>query len=158
MKKTLVAGVGNVFFADDGFGCEVARRLSARRVSTQPDDISVTDFGIRGLHLAYELSSGSYDRAIVIDAVMRGGAPGTLYVIEPDTGEAGAHVAADGHGIDLRAVFAMTRALGTPPASIQIIGCEVAEVLERVGLSDPVEQAVDRAIALLESTLATDAE
>jgi hydrogenase maturation protease len=148
MTRTLVAGVGNVFFADDGFGCEVARRLGAR---PRADGVRVADFGIRGVHLAYELSSG-YDAAIIIDAVSRGGPAGTLYVIAPDTG-AGASAIADAHGIDLGAVFAMTRTLGAAPAQLLVVGCEAGELVERIGLSEAMERAVDPAVELVDSLL-----
>lgn len=154
MSRTLVAGVGNIFFADDGFGPEVARRLAARPL---PADVTVADFGIRGVHLAYELSSG-YELAIVVDAVARGGAPGTLYVIEPELEDAAAAgagaVAADAHGLDLGAVFATMRTLGAPPGRVVVVGCETAELDDRIGLSDPVRGSLDRAVTLVETMLA----
>jgi hydrogenase maturation protease len=153
MRRILVAGVGNIFFADDGFGPEVARRLAARPV---PEGVSVADFGVRGMHLAYELTSG-YDEAIVIDAVARGGAPGTLYVIEPDLGGATGSVAADAHGVDLHAVFAMANTLGRPPARVRVVGCEARELTDRIGLSDSVGQSVQEAVTIVESMLAGSA-
>jgi hydrogenase maturation protease len=78
--RTLVAGIGNIFLGDDGFGVEVARQLAGADL---PDGVTVTDYGIRGMHLAYDLASG-FDTAILVDATARGGAPGTIYVIEPD--------------------------------------------------------------------------
>jgi hydrogenase maturation protease len=151
MKRTLIAGVGNVFFGDDGFGCEVARRLGG----LGGEGVTVVDFGVRGLHLAYELSSG-WDAAIIVDAVARGGRAGTLYVLEPDgEGEAG-DVVADAHGVDLASVFAMTRTLGTPPPRVVVVGCEAAELEERIGLSDAVAQAVEPAVALVQSLLKED--
>jgi hydrogenase maturation protease len=77
---TLVAGIGNVFLSDDGFGVEVVSRLAGRGV---PDGVRVIDYGIRGMHLAYDLASG-YETAILVDAAPRGEAPGTVCVIEPD--------------------------------------------------------------------------
>ena len=77
---TLVAGIGNVFLSDDAFGVEVANRLAGRRAL--PEGVRVEDFGIRGIHLAYELLEG-YDTLVLIDAVPMGEAPGTLAVIEP---------------------------------------------------------------------------
>ena len=78
--KLLIAGVGNIFLGDDGFGVEVASRLASADL---PDWAHVVDYGIRGMHLAYDLAGG-YRRAILVDATPRGGAPGTIYVIEPD--------------------------------------------------------------------------
>ncbi len=149
MTQTLVAGVGNVFFGDDGFGCEVVRRLGAAPVG---EGVAVVDFGIRGVHLAYELSSGAYDVAIIVDATCRGGRAGTLYVIDPDVDFQEAPVA-DAHGIHLGAVFAMTRTLGPRPARTVVVGCEVGELVERIGLSETMASAVDPAVALVQSML-----
>jgi hydrogenase maturation protease len=148
VTRTLIAGVGNVFFGDDGFGCVVARRLAAQAL---PDDVAVVEFGIRGVHLAFELTSG-WDRAIIVDAVRRGGDGGTLYVIDPEPGGDGG-VGADGHGLDLAAVLAMTRTLGAPPPHLQVLGCEAAELGERIGLSEAVERAIGPAILLLRNML-----
>ena len=76
----LVAGIGNIFLSDDGFGVEVVSRLARAEL---PDGVRVTDYGISGMHLAYDLASG-FDAAILVDAAPRGEAPGTVYVIEPD--------------------------------------------------------------------------
>jgi len=78
--KTLVAGVGNIFLGDDGFGSEVARRLMG---SGLPDEVRVADYGTSGMHLAYDLSSG-YETAILIDASPRGEPPGTVSVLDVD--------------------------------------------------------------------------
>ena len=79
-RRTLVACLGNIFLSDDGFGVEVARRLAREEL---PDGTTVTDYGIRGMHLAYDLAQG-WDATILVDAVQRGGEPGTVYVIEPE--------------------------------------------------------------------------
>ena len=76
--RTLIAGFGNVLRGDDGFGVEVVRRLEREQLG---DDVHVIDVGIGGIHLAHELLS-RYDRAVIVDAMTRGGAPGTLYVLE----------------------------------------------------------------------------
>jgi len=147
MTRTLVAGVGNVFLGDDGFGCEVARRLAA---APHPDGVAVVDFGIRGMHLAYELSSGAWDAAILVDAVARGGPAGTLYVIAPDESSAQPAIG-DAHGIDLGAVLTMADTIGTPPPRVVVVGCEAGDIDERIGLSDAMERAVAPAIALVQS-------
>ena len=141
MSRTLVAGVGNIFLSDDAFGVEVVRRLAGHRV---PDNVTVTDFGIRGIHLAYELLEG-YDRLILIDAISRGGPPGTIYVLEPDeVGSKGA--VADAHGMEPMAVFAYLASIGGGPIPTVIVGCEPATLDENMGLSDQVEKAVDKAV------------
>jgi hydrogenase maturation protease len=138
----LVAGVGNVFFGDDGFGPEVARALLREPL----DGAKVEDYGIRGLHLAYELLNG-YERAILIDAVPRGGAPGTIYAIEPsDETPSGAP---DAHRMDLQNVFAYLRVLGGEPPPVTIVGCEPASAEPGMGLSEPVSRSVGAAADLV---------
>lgn len=146
--RVLVAGVGNIFFRDDGFGSDVLAALS-RDVSP---DVKVEDFGIAGLHLAFELLVG-YERAILVDVVARGGAPGTLYVIEPDVACAGGP-SPDAHRMDLQNVFAFVRTLGGTPPPIELVGCEPACVDEGIGLSDPVAAAVGPAVALVRERIA----
>jgi hydrogenase maturation protease len=92
--KILVAGIGNIFLGDDGFGVEVAGRLADADL---PDGVKVVDYGIRGMHLAYDLANG-YDTAILVDATPRGGAPGTIYVIEPDLSSGAADDSATDNG------------------------------------------------------------
>jgi len=150
VTRTLVAGVGNVFFGDDGFGCEVARRLAA---VPPPAGVSVVDFGIRGVHLAYELSGGGYDAAIIVDAVARGGRAGTLYVLDPALDEAAAPLLADAHGVDLAAIFELTRRLGAPPERVVVVGCEAATLDDGIGLSAEIEAAVEPAVALVHKLL-----
>jgi hydrogenase maturation protease len=140
--RILVAGVGNVFFGDDGFGPEVARAL----LLDPPAEAKVEDFGIRGLHLAYELLAG-YERAILIDAVPRGGVPGTLYVIEP--GPEMASEMPDAHRMDVQNVFAHVRALGGEAPPVTIVGCEPQTTETGMDLSEPVRRSVDAAAALV---------
>jgi hydrogenase maturation protease len=156
-RKVLVAGVGNIFLGDDGFGVEVARRLA---MTTLPDGVKVADFGIRGVHLAYELCDG-YDTAILVDAAPRGGEPGTVYVIEPDAVGTGDEAATllDAHGMQPDAVLGLLSVLGGQVRQVYVVGCEPDSVEERMGLSDSVERAIDDAIRavrdLLEPVAAT---
>src|SRR6267378_249970 len=82
IPRILVAGVGNIFLGDDGFGVDVARRLAR---APMPENVTVADYGIRGVHLAYQLLD-EFELVVIVDAVSRGGMPGTLYVIEPEVG------------------------------------------------------------------------
>ena len=145
--KVLVGGIGNMFFGDDGFGSEVARALAGDRLS----GVKIEDYGIRGLHLAFELSSG-YDRAFLIDAMPRGGRPGTLYVVEPE--EPPPTGVPDAHRMDLQNVFAFVRSIGGEPPPITVIGCEPAAIEETIGLSPPVRDAVAPAAQLVRRLLA----
>ena len=149
--KILVAGVGNIFLGDDGFGVEVARRLLCEAL---PAGVEVEDFGIRGVHLAYQLLDG-YDALILVDAVSRGGAPGTLYVIEPDAGAAPCVSPADAHGMQPEAVLGMVERLGGHIGRVRIVGCEAAEVVERIGLSDAVARAVPDAMRMIKNLLSS---
>ncbi|MDC0773275.1 hydrogenase maturation protease [Streptomyces sp. HD] len=155
MTRTLVAGIGNIFLGDDGFGVETARRLAERR---QPAHIEVVDIGVRGVHLAYQLLDG-YDTLVLVDATARGEAPGTLYVIEHDGSRAAGDVPAiDGHRMTPDTVLALLDTLcagtgGQPPGRVLIVGCEPASVDEGMGLSPPVSDAVPRAVRLIEELL-----
>ena len=145
--RTLVAGVGNIFFGDDGFGVEVARRLAECDL---PDEVTVADYGISGMHLAYDLSNG-YDRAILIDATPRGGTPGTVYVLEPDHPAEADSAGFDGalfdaHGMQPDVVLGMLGMLGENAARMLIVGCEPADAGPGIGLSAPVAAAVDDAV------------
>lgn len=143
MNRILIAGVGNIFFGDDGFGVEVTRRLANE---TWPEIVEITDFGIRGIHLAYQLITG-YDTAIIVDAVSRGAAPGTVFVVEPDLTEADSVSVSDSHDMVIENVFAMVRRLGGQlPPRVLIVGCEPADLSENIGLSASVTLAIPAAI------------
>jgi hydrogenase maturation protease len=146
--RALVAGIGNVFLSDDGFGVEVVARLSQARL---PDGVRVIDAGIRARCLAYELLDGGYETAILVDAVSRGGAPGTVYVIEPDAEplEQATTAAIDGHAMNPEASLALVRALGGTTTRIVVVGCEPASVEEGMGLSQPVAAAVHEAVGVV---------
>lgn len=151
--RVLVAGIGNIFFGDDGFGVAVARRLSTRPL---PDCVRVSDFGIRGIDLAYALQE--YEAVILVDAAPRGGEPGTLHVIDAAT-DARGPLGVETYGVDPVTVLAFARALGPLPKRLLVVGCEPAVVTdrradERIGeLSEPVRAAIDGAIAQIERLL-----
>lgn len=153
----LVAGIGNIFMGDDAFGCEVARRLAGREL---PEGVRVVDFGIRGFDLAYAIMDGP-DVTLFVDATARGGEPGTLYTIEPDLdelnglGEGGMMV--EPHGMDPVKVLSMVKSLGGEFKRILLVGCEPATfgpAEGRMGLSEPVERAVDEAVVIVETLVA----
>jgi hydrogenase maturation protease len=145
--RILVAGIGNIFLGDDAFGVEVATRLAAESL---PDGVRLVDIGTRSLHLAYELLETEYDLAILIDAVARGGAPGTLYVIEPEpAGNGGNGVPVDAHGVRPEHALTMLRTLGGRVESVRIVGCEPGRIGEEPGLSAPVAAAVPEAIRIV---------
>ncbi len=152
--SALVAGVGNIFLGDDAFGSEVARRLMER---SWPKDVRVTDFGIRGIDLTFALLD-DYDTVILIDALPRGGTPGTLYTLEPDLSELeGGPIEA--HSMHPMKVLAAARAMGARFRRIFVVGCEPSpETVEAdgpgsMGLSPPVAEAVERAIPIVEGLL-----
>jgi hydrogenase maturation protease len=153
--RILIAGIGNIFLGDDAFGSEVARRMMSHPL---PDGVRVVDFGIRGLDLAYAMLDDR-DATILVDAVPRGGPPGTLYVIEPDTIEVGDLVESgpvvEGHGMDPVKVLRMVAAMGGRPRHVLVVGCEPmtlgSEEDPAMGLSPPVESAVGEAVRLIES-------
>jgi hydrogenase maturation protease len=142
--RVLVAGIGNIFLSDDGFGVEVANRLAEVSV---PDGVKVADFGIRGVHLAYELLDG-YDSVILIDAVPTGDPPGTVCVFQPELDGEGPGVL-DAHGLDPAAVLSMLGDLGGQVGRILVVGCQPATVEEGIGLSEPVAAAVGEAVEMV---------
>lgn len=152
--RILVAGIGNVFLGDDGFGVALADRLARREL---PVGVEVVDFGIRGMDLAFAMQEG-YDAVVLLDATPRGQRPGTLYVIEVDSEE---HTEAtlDTHGMDPAKVIGLVRALGGTPPRTFVVGCEPktrmsAEEDDLVAqLSEPVRAGLGQAVALVESLL-----
>lgn len=160
-RRILIVGIGNIFLGDDGFGVEVARRLMN---STYPQGVQVSDFGIRGVELAYTLLD-DYDALILIDATPRGGAPGTLYLIEldlsgfdPERGAEAGRNALDAHSMDPVKVLAFARTLGANPCQTLLVGCEPTPLVSgenyaemQVGLSGPVQAAIDGAVKMVNS-------
>lgn len=140
--KILVAGVGNIFLGDDGFGVEVARRLTE---SELPEGVEVGDFGIRGIHLAYELSD--YDTTILVDASPRGGSPGTLYALELEEGEP--QTVIDAHGMTPDAVLDLVGVVGGEAGRVLLVGCEPADVSPGMELSPAVTEAIEPAVRLV---------
>jgi hydrogenase maturation protease len=142
-RRILVAGIGNVFHSDDGFGSEVARRLARL---PWPDGVRVVDYGIRGLHLAYDLLD-DWDALVLVDAVPDHGQVGAVAVlgIGPDDVRDGAVL--DAHGMDPATVLAALARLGgrLPPATV-LVGCQVAETGDGMGLTPVVAAAVDDAV------------
>jgi hydrogenase maturation protease len=150
----LIAGIGNIFLGDDAFGVEVVRRLSVR---VTLDRVRVVDFGIRGFDLAYALTDGP-DVTFLIDACSRGGTPGSLYVIEPDLSSLdspdSSQPAPDGHSMNPLNVLRLAKSMGGTLKRIFLVGCEPATFGPeegQMGLSQPVEAAVERAVGLTES-------
>ena len=151
--RVLVAGIGNIFYGDDAFGCEVAQRLMRAPL---PAEVKVADYAIRGFDLANDIAGKDgrgFDGVILVDAVQRGGAPGTLYVIEPDS--AVPDLPVEGHDLTPANVMSLVSALGGSCAGIQIVGCEPArfegEEEGEMGLSPAVEEAVPHAMTVVMS-------
>jgi hydrogenase maturation protease len=152
-KRILVAGVGNVFLGDDGFGVEVVRRLAGREL---PEDVEVADFGIRGMDLIYALHD-DYEVVIFVDATPRGEEPGTVYLLEPQIEDDG-EVVLDTHGMDPVKVIKFARTLGARPGRTLVVGCQPKVVISGedyedmlMELSEPVQAAVEEAVKLVES-------
>jgi hydrogenase maturation protease len=149
--RILVAGIGNIFFGDDGFGVEVANRL---KDVAMPDGVELTEFGIRGVHLAYQLLDG-YDALVLIDALPMGEPPGTVAVIEvapedyaPTAESMGDDIAPtmDAHTMNPAIVLQMLASLDGKVGRVLVIGCQPHTIDERIGLSDVVAEAVDKAV------------
>jgi hydrogenase maturation protease len=151
-RRILVAGVGNVFLRDDAFGVEVVRLLAER---PHPPEVQIRDYGIRGVHLVYELLNG-YDLFVLVDAAPRGEEPGTVSVLEVDVAAVDAQPVIDAHSLTPDAVFGLLSSLGGHPGRSLVVACEPAEVDAGMGLSDPVREALPHAIRAVEEILATE--
>ncbi|HEY7431227.1 MAG TPA: hydrogenase maturation protease [Streptosporangiaceae bacterium] len=158
--RVVVAGVGNIFLSDDGFGVEVARRLAQTQL---PGGVRATDYGIRGMHLAYDLADG-FETAILIDAAPRGGEPGTVTVLEVapehrrDLAESGVLAGGrlfDAHGMQPDVVFGVLGMLGVDTGRVLVVGCEPASTEPGIGLTEPVAAAVDDAVKIVTDLLAS---
>ena len=154
--KILIAGVGNIFLGDDGFGVEVARALGQRQL---PEGVSVKDYGIRGFDLAYALLD-PWDLVIIADAVSRGETAGTLFVIEPERNVPGpANTELNPHGMDPVQVLSLAASIGTISAQVLVVGCEphdFGDELEgRMGLSSPIQGVVEAACDMILDLAAT---
>jgi hydrogenase maturation protease len=155
MTRVLVAGIGNVFLGDDGFGVEVAQRLLRR--GGLPGGVEVVDVGIRGVHLAYQLLDG-YAGLLLVDATHRDGPPGTLYRLEHtwDGPPRRAGIKVDGHDMSPDVVLGLLRELAaatdvdSPVGRVLVLGCEPAHVGDGIGLSPPVAAAVDPALDVVD--------
>ncbi len=154
MKNILIAGIGNIFFGDDAFGCEVARELLRRQL---PAGVRVIDFGIRSYDLAYAMMDGP-DVTIFIDATPRGLSPGTVSLIEPDINflDNPSDEVVNAHSMNPLRVLQLLRSLGGQPGKLYLVGCEPS-VLETddgaMGLSAPVQGAIPQAIQMIEELL-----
>jgi hydrogenase maturation protease len=153
-RKLLIAGIGNIFLGDDAFGVEVTKRLAQR---TLPEGVGVADFGIRSYDLAYALMD-DWDLVIMVDALPRGGRPGTLYTFEPELpAEGDLPPSLDAHTMNPVAVLQLVKALGGSLGRILVVGCEPATLEPdpqgNIGLSTPVAAAVDEAVSMLEELI-----
>jgi hydrogenase maturation protease len=158
-SRMLVAGIGNIFLGDDGFGVEVARRLATEDL---PEWVRVADYGISGMHLAYDLANG-YETTILIDATSRGDDPGTIYVIELDHSQTagpapdspGGGQLLDAHGMQPDVVFRVLDMLGADAGKVLLVGCEPASVDYGIGLTTAVGEAVGEAVRVVKNLIAT---
>jgi hydrogenase maturation protease len=155
-SQVLVAGIGNIFLGDDGFGCEVIRRLAAFQF---PENVRIFDFGIRGFDLAYALMD-SYELTILVDAVPRGEAPGTVYTIEPDLDQLDqldqANLAVETHGMNPVKVLQLVKSMGGTFNKILLVGCEpetFGPEEGQMGLSPAVACSVDRAVQVIKELI-----
>jgi len=149
-ERILIGCIGNIFLGDDGFGTEVARALARRPL---PPGVILKDFGIRGLDLTYALLD-PYELVILVDTCPRGGKPGTVYLIEPESIDwDGSPALVEAHAMNPMSVLRAVKAMGGAPGRVLIVGCEPADFGSdegKLGLSEPVKTAVDEAIAMIE--------
>lgn len=150
--RTLVAGIGNIFLGDDGFGCEVVRRLGEKDL---PEGVRVVDYGIRGMHLAYDLVHG-WDLLYLVDALPDRGAPGQVEILQVRPQDRGAG-GLDAHAMAPDAVLSSLETLGGALPPTVLVGAQVADIGDRIGLSAEMESAVPEAVAAIQALLAETA-
>jgi hydrogenase maturation protease len=146
--RILVAGIGNIFLGDDGFGCEVVRRLGEADL---PEGVRAVDYGIRGLHLAYDLVDGC-DLLYLVDALPDRGSPGRLEILQvrpQDLGTGGL----DAHAMGPDAVLASLETLGGWLPRTVLVGAQVADLGDHIGLSDEIKNAVPEAVDAIQALL-----
>ena len=154
--RILVAGIGNIFLGDDGFGVEVVNRLSSRPL---PECVTVVDFGTRSYDLAYALMQ-NWKLAILVDALPGGEKPGTIYTVEPTlpAQEPDQVCEIDPHSMNPESVLRLVSASGGKVGRILVVGCEPATVefdeQRGTSLSEPVQAAVDEAVRVIEELIA----
>ncbi len=153
-KRILVAGIGNAWLGDDGFGGEVTKRLNEREL---PPEAAVFDFGTGGLELAYEVMRG-YDALVLVDISQQGGEPGTLYVMEVAEDSVPGQVedgdAINPHAMDPESVLRFVKLMGGWPGKVVVVACEPGNVEEMgMGLGDAVGGVVDSAVELVLSQI-----
>ena len=153
-KRILIAGIGNIFLADDAFGVEVASRLASHSF---PSGVRVADFGIRGFDLAYALMEG-YETTMLVDACPGEGQPGTLFVLEPDVNDVNStatqQALIEPHAMNPINVLRMAASMGAHLKRVLVVGCVPATLgpeQGQMGLSEPVAAAVDEAVQLIDS-------
>lgn len=152
-QHILIAGIGNIFLGDDGFGVEVVKQLHGRIL---PEGVKLVDFGIRGMDLVYALLE-DYDALIFVDTVQKGDPPGTVYLIEPELGNE-SKVEIDTHRMDPVKALGLARALGAKQTRTFLVACEPETLMDCdeyedvvVALSEPVQAAVQGAVEMIES-------
>ena len=157
-EQVLVAGIGNIFLGDDGFGSEVVRHLQAAD-QPLPTEVRVVDYGIRGLHLCYDLLDG-YAALILLDALPADAHPGdarpgevtVLAVSAEDLASSDAGY--DPHGMNPLAVLAGLPALGGTLPPTYVVGAKPMELGDGIGLSEPLHRAVPVAAVAVRELLA----
>jgi hydrogenase maturation protease len=149
-NRALIASVGNILLSDDAFGAAVIRRLAARLLD---DNVRVADFGIRSVHLAYEILREKYQTVIIVDAMSRGGAPGDLYILDPSQADGWDCDTVDAASLTSETVIGLLRKLSARPKRLLFVGCEPQTLNQDIGLSEPVDHAVGKAVEIILRTL-----
>jgi len=153
-KRVMIAGIGNIFMKDDGFGSAVVKKMAHKKF---PEGVELKDFGTGGLKLAYDLMKG-YDGLIFIDASARGGTPGTIYLIEPSEADFSGDLEQGGpinpHDADAATVLRFVKSIGAWPGKVSIIACEPQTTDDfAMGLSEAVNTAIDSAIEMVDEII-----
>jgi hydrogenase maturation protease len=145
-KHVVVLGIGNVLWADEGFGVRCVEAL--QREWTFASDVELTDGGTQGLYLLQNVQSASH--LLIFDAIDYGLAPGTLKLVEND--EVPRFMGAKKmslHQTGFQEVLSLAQLTGHFPEQVLLIGCQPEELDDYGGSLRPiVKQTMAQALQL----------
>ncbi len=142
MSRVVVLGVGNLLLSDEGIGVVAIRKLAERFLF--PEGVEVIDGGTVGMGLIYHLEG--VEKLLIIDAVLGGGEPGTIYVLKGEEVKKAFRGKLSMHDLGIQEVLSLFDLLGRFPKEVVIVGIEPKEIKVGCSLSREVEENIDRLI------------
>ncbi len=149
-ERIIILGVGNILLTDEGVGVRVVEEM--RRRYYFPENVRLVDGGTQGLWLMPTIQEA--DHLIVIDAVLGGGEPGTLYRLERADLPKGLRIKQSAHDSDLVEALNLCSLIDAEPKSCVVIGIEPQVItefsMELTGtVASRMDQIIDRVVVEL---------